>query len=364
LSTSGGEALAEVTWRKLGFAAQQLSASVRVAAQTVKQLVDGGDGNLLGFTSFYGPLFTSRGAQEASFTVLGTTLRSNYDALYLPERRRWYVAGYPAALLEYDPRAPWTLQPGRNPSEPHVNPRQPAPGMGKYHHYLARGADGLVYVGIHHERHAKGGGLGWLDPTTGRTGQLRTPFEHFDVRDLKPALDGRKLVYSSMSLATPGGHRPDARLFVFDVASKRIEREIVPLPGSGELDKVIETSPGIVVGVAASVVYAVDIRDGRVLYRKDLGSRFGTTSPSDRRLMLGPDGHVWLVVVPQRLGSLPHLARIAPSNGALQLLQEVERLVNFLLVRNPAGTGYDAVLYGAEELRRVVDVLRIERPRQ
>ena len=361
MTASSGVATAEISFRNKGEEAwKKLSAPVRVVPQAVKQLQIGPADEVLGFTAFYGPLFTISRKEPEISKVLGTTLRSNYDALYLPDNGRWYIAGYPAALLEYDPKKPWSLLPGRDPADPLMNPHQPVPGFGKYHYYLARGADGMVYVGVHHERNAEGGELGWFDPVSGKKGSLREPFEKFDVRDLKPALAGKKLVYSSVALKDAGGRQPDARLFVFDVASKRIEREIVPLPGVGELDKVVETSPGVVVGVAGSEVYSVDIRDGRVLYRKSLGGHYGTVKSNDRRLQLGPDGHVWLVLVPFGVGSLPQLTRINPVTGVVEMLQGVPGLQNFLLVKNQSGTGYDALLYGTEELRKISDVLTIK----
>jgi hypothetical protein len=330
---------------------QRVQVGIRVFAQTVKQLVPGpSDDEVFGFTSSYGPLFRFTNNSELPFTVFGTTQRSNYDALYLPERGRWYIAGYAAALLEYDPSAPWTLLPGRDPSDPTLNPHQPVTGFCKYHYYLARGADGLVYVGVHHEREAVGGELGWFDPVARTKGCLRLTFERFDVMDLKAALGGQKLVYSSVSL-----DGEDAKLFVFDVASKKVEQVITPVPGVSALDKLVETSPGVVVGVVGSTIYSVDIRDGRVLYRKDMGGQFGTARASDRRLILGPDGRVWLVLVPEGAG--PHLARINPVDGSVELLQEVPGLVNFVLVRDASGAGYDALLYGDEEIRRLPDVL-------
>jgi hypothetical protein len=351
LIVSGGESVVAPELDEVTSSEQHVQVGVRMSTQFVRRLVPGpGDGEVFGFTTSYGPAFRFTNSSELPFTVLGATQRSSYDALYLPEQDRWYLAGYPAALLEYDPNAPWTLLPGRDPSDPTLNPHEPVPGFGKYHYYLAKGSDGLVYVGVHQEREAVGGELGWFDPVARTKGSLRLPFERFDVRDLKAALGGQKLVYSSVSLDSE-----DAKLFVFDVASKKLEREITPLPGVSALDKVVETSPGVVVGVAGSTVFSVDIRDGRVLYRKDMGGQFGTVVSYDRRLILGPDGRVWLVLVPEGAG--PHLARINPVDGSVELLQEVPGLVNFVLVRDASGSGYDALLYGYEEIRRLPDVL-------
>ena len=360
VASVGSEAQALISWRKKGDAPwRTVSAGVRVVPQVIKQLVAGPKDQVFGLTGFYGPIFEFSTKAPGKLTLLGKNLRSNYDALYLPENGRWYLAGYPAALMEFDPGKPWSLRSESDPASPQVNPRQPVKGFGKYQYYLARGSDGFVYVGAQHERDSVGGELGWYDPATGKTGSLRAPFEQFDVRDLKPALGGTSLIFSSAALKTADGRQTDGRLLVFDVATKRVVREVVPLPGWAALDKVVETSPGIVVGVAGSEVYAVDVRDGRVLYRKPLGARFDVVRHYDRRINLGPDGHVWLVLSPEGQGGTPQLSRIDPADGTVQMLQGIAGLMNFLLVRNAEGTGYDALLYGTEEIKLVKGVLRL-----
>lgn len=358
VAAAGGTGIAEIRYRIAGAPEwQSLKTPVRVVPQSIKQLVAGEDDTLLGITGFYGPIFKFSLTKDAGISLLGATLRSTYDALYLPDRGEWYLAGYPAATLINDPKREWSLLPGATPSDKSLNPHAADVGFGKYHYYLARGADGFVYVGAQHERDSTGGDLGWYDPDAGLSGHLREPFVRFNVRDLKPVLGGRLLVYSSSSIAGAGGNRADAAVFVFDVASKKIVREIVPLPGVPDLDKIVETAPGVVVGVAGSECFSLDVQSGKVLYRKNLGARFGTTAPYDRRLVLGPDGYVWLVLMPPEKDELPQIARLDPANGRVEVVLGVPGLVNFLIVHGSTEGEYDALLYGRNELKRVRAIL-------
>lgn len=354
VATTEGTAVAEIRYRVAGAPEwRSVKAPVPVLPQTIKQLVAWEGEELLGLTSMYGPLFRLSHARNGGIKLLGSTFRSNYDALYLPDRALWYIAGYPGSTLVYDPKHEWSLLPGSSPSDISLNPHIAGQGIAKHHYYLARGADGLVYAGVHHERESTGGDLGWYDPASGSTGHLREPFVHYDVRDLKAVLGGNALVYSSNALTEADGSRPDAVLFVLDVAAKQVVREIVPLPGVSDLDKVIETSPGVIVGVAGTECYAVDIQSGKVLYHKSLGAQFGTAASPDRRLVLGPDGYVWLVLVPPTKDALPQLARIKPVDGSVEIVQGVPGLVNFVLVPGRGVGEYDALLYGGTDIRRV-----------
>jgi hypothetical protein len=260
---------------------------------------------------------------------------SLYDAMAVDAG--WYLAGYTAATLRWDPARPWALTASTpNRSDTSVNPYQ-LPGFHKYHYYLARGADGFVYVGVHHERDSVGGELGWYDPATDKRGSLRTPFEKHDVRHIIAADGGSRIVYSSVA-TEPG---LEAKLFVFDVAAKRIERELTPVPGTSAYDKLVEVTPGIVLGVLGDRVFKVDIRTGEVLYARELGGQaFQGILTYDHRLEKGPDGYIWLYVN-------NWISRIRPSDGA------VERIVSAAPAGNLVFFGNGLYLYGSANLRVV-----------
>jgi hypothetical protein len=300
----------------------------------VKRLYPWEGNQLLGFADFYGPVFlydlTIRKA-----TVMGRPKFSLYDALFA--KGDIYFSGYPAVTLKYEPGRPWKVNDwGPAQSAATANPYKIPVGFGKYHYYSALGADGFVYIGAHHERNSTGGELGWYDPLKGTRGSLREPFLHDDVRDLKSALAGSKMVYSGNN----------EKLFVFDVATKQIERTIRPIPGIGALDKIVEVTPGIIFGATSNRIFKVDIRDGSVAYTKPLGGvAFGGAAVKayDRRLEIGPDKHVWMFV-----GN--SLCRIDPNDGSL--VKVIDTPARSLLFK-----GGDLYFYGSTNLCRIQNVV-------
>ncbi|MDW8129034.1 MAG: hypothetical protein RMI94_00675 [Bryobacterales bacterium] len=338
-TATGG--LAIVRWRRPGEAEWRTAwARPRMSAEVVHRLYRFSESELLAIPFGYGPLVlydTVTGRVRG----LGRTQRSLYAAL--PVEGEWFLAGYPAATLRWDPSKPWTLTYSTpNPSDPRVNPYM-LPGFHKYHYYLARGADGFVYVGVHHERDSVGGQLGWYDPLTGARGSLREPFEKFDVRDLIAADGGRKLVYSAIALEP----ELEGRLFVYDVASRRIEREIVPVAGLSATDKLVEVEPGVVLGILGTRFFRCDVRTGEVHWVQDLGGQaFDDMRSYNRRPILGPDGWVWLYV-----GRT--ICRIEPRTGV------IERILDAPPARNLLFMDGDLYLYGTTSLARIRGLLRL-----
>jgi hypothetical protein len=288
----------ELSWRSA-------SALVRVGPQVIKRLYADGK-RLFSFIEAYGPVFYFDPASSKT-TLLGRSRRSLYDAISIPGG--WFLSGYPASTFLYETSRPWTLNNNTaNMSAPEINPRL-LDGIAKYHYYQAR-AQGHVFVGVHHERDATGGSLGWYDEKTGAlVGRLRDPFINYDVRGLTSALNGTKIVYSSIDINASG----NAKLFVIDAVSKQIEREIIPpIPGATALDKIVEVSPGLIFGIQSPWFYLADIRTGQVRYVKELGGSAFPGLPSyDRRLTLGPDGHVWLYINDD-------ICRIEPEQGVIE----------------------------------------------
>jgi hypothetical protein len=326
-----------IRWRKVGTDEWQTVdvSGFRLQPVNIKRLYPWEGTKLIGFADFYGPIF-SYDLSTSNAAILGRTQFSLYDGLL--EKGNIYFSGYPASTLQYDPSKPWALRRStRTTSGPLANPHQLPIGFGKYHYYSAFGADGFVYVAGHHERDSTGGELGWCDPLTGARGSLREPFLTDDVRDLKPALGASKLVYVSTK----------EKLFVFDVESKQVERTIVPIPGIGALDKVTEVAPGIIFGAASNRIYKVDIRTGSLLYSNALPGLAlgGSALPAyDRRLVLGPDGQVWMFISNS-------LYRIDPTDSSLTKILDA-----------PAGNllfhGGDIYVYCGPNLFRIKHVLR------
>jgi hypothetical protein len=328
---------ATIRWRSVGTTKWQAVDvnGFRLQPVNIKRLYPWEGTKLIGFADFYGPIF-SYDLSTSNAVTLGRTQFSLYDALL--EKGNIYLSGYPASTLQYNPSKPWTLSRSTQPKPgTPANPHQLPVGFGKYHYYSAFGADGFVYVAGHHERDSTGGELGWYDPLSGARGSLREPFLKDDARDLKPASGATKLVYASNR----------EKLFVFDVESKQVERTITPIPGIESLDKVTEVAPGIIFGAVSNRIYKVDIRTGSLIYTNTLpGLAFGGSAlPAyDRRLVLGPDGHVWMFI-----GN--SLYRIDPADGSLTKILDA-----------PAGNllfhGGDIYVYRGPDLFRIKQVLK------
>jgi hypothetical protein len=337
-----------IRWRKKGqLTWREASAQLRMGPFPLKRLYDWSGAKLFGFTSFYGPVFTYAPA-EKKLTILGRPQRSLYDALFCDGR--WWLAGYPAATMEYDPARPWSLTAStKDLFDPLSNPhllRLPANGSAKYHFYLTRGADGFIYVGGHRERDSVGGTLGWFNPHTGITGGLRAPFRKYEIHDLIPVLHGTKILVSTFARdqGNPG------KLFLFDTRQKKIEREFIPLPGERNAGKIVEIKPGLILGLVSgspqSRVYKFDLQAGKLVFVKDIdGTLFGKVRGYDRRVIKGPDGYVWVYLNKT-------ICRINPADG------KMERIINAPPAGNLLFFHGDLYIYGNTDLRRIRGVFQ------
>jgi len=308
---------------------------------TIKRLYAWDNNRLLGSVAAYGALFSYNPA-NATTTTLGYPQFSLYDITF--DGNTIFLSGYPDATLQCNTNLAWTLTASTT-NQALSNPSLTPARFGKYHYYTSLGADGLIYIGAHHERDSTGGELGWYDPINLTKGSLRSPFLNDDVADLKPALGGSKLVYASSG---------STNLFVFDVATKSIERTIIPLPGI-QMDKIVEAAPGIIFGATGTNIFEVNVTNGSVLYSKTVpGLAFGSSAiqPYDHRLTLGPDGYVWMFLYANNTNTL---YRINPSDGSYAGILTNSMAVygdNRLLFN-----GGDLYLYGGTNLYRISGLL-------
>jgi hypothetical protein len=340
---TGNEGRPAVKWQnKTESTWHQATAQLRIGPIEVKRLYADNQ-TLFGFTGFYGPVFHyDPGTQKIS--IIGRPQRSLFDALYDNPTGKYYLAGYTAATMEYNSFKEWTLTSSTpNLNDPSLNPKflslHPL-GTAKYHYYLAKGSDGSIFIGGHHERDSVGGSLGWYNPVSGETGGLRDPFLQYDARDLIST--GNRLVFSSNGIESG----IDGKLFVFDVDKKTIINSFVPLPGESETGKLLvpdnnpNTIMGVINGVSNSRVYAVDLATGSLLYAKDLpADAFGGIRSYDRRIVKGPDGYAWLF-----LGNA--IYRIDPASGTPEKIIDASPAGNLLFFHNEIyiyGNGQDNI---------------------
>ena len=268
---------------------------------------------LFGWADNYGPVFTYA-TSTATVQTLGYPLYSIYDALF--SGTSTYLSGYTSATLRYDNTKAWTLSASTpNRYSTSVNPYLLTVGGsdaggnwdGKYHYYSALGSDGYIYIGTQHIRDSNGSGLGWYNSVDGTSNGLRQSFLNYDMRDLIAVASGTKMVASLGDNTSTND-----KLFVLDVASKTIERQITPISGSNSIDKIIETEPGIVFGIAGTQFFKVNALTGDIIYVKNLGgTAFNYMYQYDHRLVKGPDGYIWLFINNV-------LSRINPKDGTIQ----------------------------------------------
>lgn len=272
---------------------------------------------------------------------------------------RVFMAGYPGGtFLEYDPAKEWTL--GDDPTKrkppidsPDSNPRlafqfSRLGDESPSHHVVASvvGADGNFYLGGHCERNAVGGGIGWWDVKTGKPGSLRKPFLVYDCAGLAAAYDGAKLVYSSRVAVDPAGKiptPPEAKLFVFDIATKSVTAEHVPFAGAKSTGAVLARDH-LVHGFAQVdsvwTHYVFDLNAGKVVSQSPLPG-------TPHRPRWGPDGNIWLFV-----GTA--LTRLDPKSGQFETLGEVTESGEMIFVGN------DLYLTGDPQLRRIRDAVNLK----
>lgn len=285
-------------------------------------------------------------------------------------RGKLYSSGYAGGpLFVYDPGKPWTLGKGGPPHQPALSPDNPASNphrVGEFArstrvaimHGAAAGADGKIYFGGFGLRGYTGGGFGWYDPASGKLDGFWKPLSGYAVQWVASAEGNRSIVISTIRAADElnNNRAPDtAKLFVFDVQSQQIVREIVPVPKARTTGLIAEAAPGRVLGLTASpqdrngsILYAVDIAEAKVLFTRDLPWPVSTDAywphwvdPSYEyhAFAPGPDGFIWTYLKDV-------LVRIDPGDGSVHIVGRVDP------PGWPTFAGNDLYLSGSETLRR------------
>lgn len=284
---------------------------------------------------------------------------------------RLYWSGYASAPIDvFDWTRPWTLEKGGPPWEkapaitsPESNPRRMADlfadtRVKKMMSAVVAG-DGRIYFGGIGQRDYDGGGFGWYDPKSGEKGGLWRPFSAYRIYWLATALDGRYVVISTKTAEDELNQfrEPEqAKVFVWDTQTKRIVREITPIP-KGRVEKagpLVEVAPGRMLGTTedpevpgGGLLYGLDVRTGAVLFVKKVPAALPfpwTQGTAQWDFQVGPDGFVWTT-----LGNV--LVRIEPKDARVHVLGQLEPLGKF------AFDGRDLYLAGAESIRRLRNIV-------
>jgi outer membrane protein assembly factor BamB len=290
-----------------------------------------------------------------------------------------YLSGYSGGhLFVYDPTRSWTLGKGGPPGSPapnqadaRSNPRY----LGDFDrttrvglmHSSALGADGKVYFGGFGLRHYTGGGFGWFDPKTGKLDGFWRPLSGYAVHWIAPAQDGQLIVISTTRAADELNNNrtpEEAKLFVYDVSTQKIVREIVPVSKARTTGLITEVMPGRLLGLTVAgpedgkpgsgLLYGVDVTTGEVRFRKPLPWSVSTDNhwphwvdPSYEYLSLvrGPDGFIWTYLKNV-------LVRIDPKDARVHVVGKIEP------AGHPTFLCHDMYLSGPEQLRRLRNIGR------
>ena len=362
-------------WRSLTFSAHPAPMPFR----TLGALPDG----RLFATTTYNGIHTFDPATKA-LAHQGIAPMSNYCATVAGGRV--YLGSYPggSSLFVWDPARPWTINKARpdHPApamtEAASNPRklpvlmdrrQKAPGGFQHVWFVEHAFDHTLYFAIHGERHNIGSVIAWRELDTGASGFLREPFELYDPAGLCLAGNGRTLVFATRAIpGLKGEPKPDAgRVFVIDVATRKVEWSIDPLPGVESAGMVVEGKPGEVIlaalrkgewrhdrklkreeqeTVGETVLYKIDMRKRKVTQRVDVPGYL-----AGRReyywminFVKGPDDMIYTFHEEQ-------LVRIDPADLRITALSKVGEPGRI------AFSGRDVYLSGLSHLRRVKNVL-------
>ena len=288
---------------------------------------------------------------------------------------RLYLSGYSGGhLFVFDPRWPFTLGKGGPPGDPAPhqtvsNPRY----IGDFDvttrvglmHSSAQGADGRIYFGGFGLRSYTGGGFGWFDPDTGKLDGFWESLSGYAVQSITAVQEGREIVISTSTAADErNGNKvpPEAKLFMYNLAQKKITREVVPIPNARATGLIREVAPGRLLGLTVTgnhygrpeqgVLYGVDIEAGEVLFRKLLPTAVCTdlhwphwVDPSYEYLALtpGPDNMVWTWLKDR-------LVRVDPRDATVHVVGRLEEVGHLTFVGN------DLYLSGPPQLRRIRNV--------
>ena len=279
-----------------------------------------------------------------------------------------YLANYPGGhgLFVWDPAKPWTLGKG-TPDRPapdmnaaESNPRRLEPwardGNFQFPRHFVQGADGTMFVGIHGERHNVGSTLSWRNLATKETGFLREPFELYDVCGLATALGGTKLAYATFPVkGVKGEPKPEsARLFVIDVATRKVDWFIEPFPKMDSCGMVVEGKPGELLlatnrrpgGEAGSTLYKVDMKTRAVTQKAEFPGVLATPREYFGHIdfIKGPDGQVYTLYDDL-------LVRIGPETLKVTALSKVGHTGHIAFV------GRDIYMAGLGHFRRIRNVV-------
>jgi hypothetical protein len=326
------EPLDEQNWTRFRY-------QVPLHPHPIYRLLELPDGRLLGTAGAYeGNFIYDPKTNQAKH--LGKCHLSHYATAFLDGKV--YMSGYPTSpLYVFDPNQPWTagtVAGNRviDDKDAAANPRQLLLLGGKElagthkMYAAATGANGQVYFGGEWMRDGACGGLAWYDPKTGTASGMWRPFSNYQITHLAAAGDGKVVVISTRRVEDTVLKKPkpdQGALFFLDTATNELRPMFEPLKGVKGTGPILSAGGSRVIGWTTdpadekkSILYAVDVREPKVLYTKALPYALpvaiGSNQQENWDFRIGPDGWAWTFVNEA-------LVRIDPASGDVQPVGKV-----------------------------------------
>lgn len=286
------DAPAKIRWRAAnGTWLEHAAPTLPLASQVLKRVYSFDATRLLIITAAYGPmaLYTP---STGEIEILGWTDKSLYDAV--EHDGLWHLSGYAGVTITWDPSQPWTVTPDNQITNGEITNPIYGCGIAKYHHYSAVGSDGLIYIGVTHERDSVGASLGWYNPATpgASVQRIREGLERWYPR-------GVAAVDSLIVMSTQSMDGLDGELVVLDTTTKIVIDRQTPLAdlaytSTGTIVRVSDTD---LVGVIGTAAYRWNVASNTQVWRVTLpAAAMAGVSTIDRRIEVAPDGKIYFFI--------------------------------------------------------------------
>jgi hypothetical protein len=248
---------------------------------------------------------------------------------FLSRKDRLLMAGYGslAPLMSYDPKAPFSLDPGRG------NPRLTTfatADSGWRPQAMMEGADGNVYLGSVAGYGKLGGPLSIWNVETGKVEQFYNLIADQSVVSLTAWRD--RLIGGAIIGGGGGSHptQTEARIFIWNPRTKQKEFEMVAVAGAKGITDLITAGNGRVYGIADDTMFAFDPESHQVVpHQKVKLPEQGFNSVG-----VGPDGRIWglaadgIFVIDPKTDTLSMVAKSpAPVTGGFAMRDRAIYLV-------------------------------------
>lgn len=294
------------------------------------------DGNLIGASKFYGPIFKFD-TNLCETNILGPSPLNVY-AMHVTEKYILF-GGYPSSVKVYKRNFPYS------------DPRNPATikksgngwlvfhGPGKWSDFILTGKNKKVYIFGRNGRHHNGGGLLVYNPENDKAELLRKPFELHAYRSACFISNGEQIAVSARPLIINGKKTAKPLIMLYDMNKNKIIDSFTLgfKEKVNNYGRIISDNNKIIAGI---IVYSKKDRNGKTLpgaiiytanteTKKLLSERFmtgkfftGFSKYDHPGMTVGPDGCGWFFLNDSLVrfyidGSIETVRKNMPFKGSI-----------------------------------------------